>query len=317
MKKYQTRQSEDLVEHIELLPSQRRSRTTTKTKKATNSLVEFPESSSVEVFLEIPNSNILSNSSPPPNNSQPNFSIYINPLFVTTPIQTSITQNPPVFAMAVPRAHAFIPFNGGKPLNLSLHDPIPGATLKSLPSLISENHVTPIEHIRDVESLCVVHHITEENVALRLLETSLVEEMNTIKRAPQEKMTDFNYHFERTWNRIPTMVKPSPEHAFLYYLKDLNSDISIMIQSMGGVTLPTPYDISIRAEKNLIQAGKIAPRPPMSIFPDTVIDAFTSTSYRCNTCCSTTRFSKLCSKQCCRRLVKTTTDVTRDVYKEC
>ncbi|XP_059064494.1 uncharacterized protein LOC131856653 [Cryptomeria japonica] len=37
---------------------------------------------------------------------------------------------------------------------------------------------------------------------------------------------------------------------------------------MGGVTLPTAYDISIRVENSLIQVGKIAPRPPMPIFPD-------------------------------------------------
>lgn len=64
------------------------------------------------------------------------------------------------------------------------------------------------------------------------------------------------------------MVRPSPDHAFLYYLRALNSDIVVMIQSMGGVTLPTMFDIAIRAENNLIQADKISPRPPMSIFPD-------------------------------------------------
>lgn len=64
------------------------------------------------------------------------------------------------------------------------------------------------------------------------------------------------------------MVKPSPEHAFLYYLRALNSNIIVMIQSMGGVTLLADYDISIRAENNLMQDGKIAPRPPMPIFPD-------------------------------------------------
>lgn len=33
------------------------------------------------------------------------------------------------------------------------------------------------------------------------------------------------------------MVIPSPEHVFLYYLKAFNSDIVVMIQSMGGVSL--------------------------------------------------------------------------------
>ncbi|KAH9317847.1 hypothetical protein KI387_019616, partial [Taxus chinensis] len=38
--------------------------------------------------------------------------------------------------------------------------------------------------------------------------------------------------------------------------------------SMGGNTLPDAYDISIKAENNLIQAGKLAPRPSMPIWAD-------------------------------------------------
>lgn len=40
-----------------------------------------------------------------------------------------------------------------------------------------------------------------------------------------------------------------------------------MIQSMGGNTLPQAFDIAVRAENCLIQAGMIARRPPMPIFP--------------------------------------------------
>lgn len=97
---------------------------------------------------------------------------------------------------------------------------------------------------------------------------SLVEHLTTIKRAPQEYVMDFNFRFQRTWHRIPTTVRPSSYNDFLYYLRALNSDISIMIQSMGGTNLPIAYDLAIRAENSLIQAGKIAPRPPMPIFPE-------------------------------------------------
>ncbi|KAH9311994.1 hypothetical protein KI387_027029, partial [Taxus chinensis] len=37
--------------------------------------------------------------------------------------------------------------------------------------------------------------------------------------------------------------------------------------SMGGITIPMAYSIAIRAENCLIQAGKLAPRPPMPLFP--------------------------------------------------
>jgi hypothetical protein len=67
---------------------------------------------------------------------------------------------------------------------------------------------------------------------------------------------------------MPISVRPSADHAFLYFLRSLNSNISVMIQSMGGVLLPQAYDTAIRAENSLIQEGKIAPRPPMPIFPD-------------------------------------------------
>ena len=37
---------------------------------------------------------------------------------------------------------------------------------------------------------------------------------------------------------------------------------------MGGTTLPGAYDMAIRDENTLIQGGKIAPRPPMPLFPE-------------------------------------------------
>lgn len=40
-----------------------------------------------------------------------------------------------------------------------------------------------------------------------------------------------------------------------------------MIQSMGGTSLPQAFEIAVRAENCLIQAGMIARWPPMPIFP--------------------------------------------------
>ncbi|KAH9308533.1 hypothetical protein KI387_036444, partial [Taxus chinensis] len=48
----------------------------------------------------------------------------------------------------------------------------------------------------------------------------------------------------------------------------LNSNISMLIQSMGGTTILAAYSIAIRAENCLIQAGKLAPRPPMPFYPN-------------------------------------------------
>ncbi len=41
-----------------------------------------------------------------------------------------------------------------------------------------------------------------------------------------------------------------------------------MIQSMGGVLLPQAYSIATKAKNNLIQVGKISPRPLVPILLD-------------------------------------------------
>lgn len=184
---------------------------------------------------------------------------------------------------------------------------IPVAALKSIPYFTGETTTTPIEHIQDIADICSVHNITQDDVGVRLLATSLkgkalqwyrglssssihnwdgfgerlcnhfedksdhlslVEQLTAIKRTPHEFMGDFNFRFHKTWNRILALVKPSPNHAFLYYLRALNSDIVVMIQSMGRASLPGAYNIAIRAENCLIQARKITPRPPMPLFPE-------------------------------------------------
>lgn len=62
-----------------------------------------------------------------------------------------------------------MPFTNGSPLVIPVYHDIPNATMKSLPSFIGENQVTPVEHIKDVTALCAIHNITHEDIALRLL----------------------------------------------------------------------------------------------------------------------------------------------------
>jgi hypothetical protein len=96
----------------------------------------------------------------------------------------------------------------------------------------------------------------------------LLEKLTTIKRAPHECMTDFNYIFQKTWDRVPTSVKSTPGNAFLHYLRAFSSDIATTIQTMGGDTFPNSYDIAIKSENILIQGGKLSPRPPIPFFSD-------------------------------------------------
>lgn len=65
-----------------------------------------------------------------------------------------------------------MPSNQDSTLNLTQHDDIPLVVLNSLPFFTREDQTTPIEHIRGTFSLCGVHHITQENVAIKLLDAS-------------------------------------------------------------------------------------------------------------------------------------------------
>ena len=66
----------------------------------------------------------------------------------------------------------FVAFDAGSPLQIATHHDIPSAALKSLPYFTSENHVSAVEHIRDVATLCGLHQVTHEDVALKLLAAS-------------------------------------------------------------------------------------------------------------------------------------------------
>lgn len=85
---------------------------------------------------------------------------------------------------------------------------------------------------------------------------------------PHEFMTYFSYKIQKTWDRILVTVNPSLGNAFLHYIRDFNRDVATTLQTLGGDTILVVYDFSIRGENNLIQGGKLAPRPLMPLFLD-------------------------------------------------
>lgn len=52
-------------------------------------------------------------------------------------------------------------------------DGIPLNALKNIPYFIGNTVATQIEHIQDMANICFVHNITEDNVDVKLLATSL------------------------------------------------------------------------------------------------------------------------------------------------
>lgn len=205
----------------------------------------------------------------------------------------------------------FVTWNNRSPLipptPLVVWGPILVIALNVVPKFTGECHKTPKENLQDIASVCTVHGITKQHVALRLLiasfkgraldwfrslgpitiadwdqlgncffqrfsnkadKSSLMHQFITIKRAPQGALTKFNLRFLRTWQIIPLSACPPAHMAFIFYLKALNSDISVMIQSLGGNTLPQAFDIVVQSENNMIDVGKLAPRPIMLVFPE-------------------------------------------------
>lgn len=105
------------------------------------------------------------------------------------------------------------------------------SAMKDIPKFTRDGSTTPTKHLRDVVNVCLVHEITMQNVALRLLvvsfkgkaldwyqtlspntirtwdelgdsfyerfsndgdRSSLYYQLSIIRRAPQEALTDFN-----------------------------------------------------------------------------------------------------------------------------
>lgn len=176
--------------------------------------------------------------------------------------------NRPLFSMAIPRAHTFVTFNGGNPLVLAQKNDIPVVALKDILLFTGETFFTPDEHIQDVASIYMMFDVTKDNVARRLHASSfkgkslkwykglpsnsihnwdelgeklckyfedksdhlsLVVQLTTIKRAAHDFMGDFSYRFQKTQDRIPSLVKPSSNIFFLYFLRALNNHIVAMV----------------------------------------------------------------------------------------
>ena len=62
-------------------------------------------------------------------------------------------------------------FNVSNTLQIITHLDIPPVALKSL--LTSESYVLALEHTRDIATLCRLHQVQHEDVALKLLAASL------------------------------------------------------------------------------------------------------------------------------------------------
>lgn len=75
--------------------------------------------------------------------------------------------------MAIPTMQSFVTINGGNPLVLTQKKDIAITTFKVVSFFTRETPITPTEHIQDVENIYSIFYIIEDNVAVRLLASSL------------------------------------------------------------------------------------------------------------------------------------------------
>ena len=166
------------------------------------------------------------------------------------------------------RNQPFYTFNDSSPLLLAKRHDISYLLLKVSFFFTGETPTCPIEHIQEVSSICNIHNVIEDDVAIELLVAyfkgkalqwykilphnpikswdelggksckhvkdnsdpfSLLEQLTTLKRALHECMTIFNYRFQRTWDRILVAVRPTLGNDFLHYLRDFDNNITITL----------------------------------------------------------------------------------------
>ena len=91
------------------------------------------------------------------------------------------------------RNQPFSTFTRGIPLLLTQRHDIPVSTLKSLPFFTSETSIYPIEHIQEVSNVCNIHVVTKDNVAVRLLASSLKgKALQWYRGLPPNSITDWD-----------------------------------------------------------------------------------------------------------------------------
>ena len=91
------------------------------------------------------------------------------------------------------RSHAFTTFNGGSPLLLAQRHDILVSTFKSIPDFTGETSISPMEHIQDISNVYNIHGIIEDDVAIRILASSLKDkELQWYRGLPYNSITDWD-----------------------------------------------------------------------------------------------------------------------------
>jgi hypothetical protein len=84
----------------------------------------------------------------------------------------------------------------------------------------------------------------------------LLTQYNNLRRGPNESVHDFSSRFKKTYNAIPTDVKPPPGAAKLHYADAFSSEFTLLLRERRSVSLDDMIEDAIEVEVNLTTSNK-------------------------------------------------------------
>ena len=82
--------------------------------------------------------------------------------------------------------------------------------------------------------------------------TTLINDLSNLKYEPKKPLKDFNSHFNKLFNKIPTTSKPSDEVQNEWYISALPSNSSIFVDRAAKPTLAENMKDAIVVEKCIL-----------------------------------------------------------------
>jgi ribosome-associated translation inhibitor RaiA len=106
----------------------------------------------------------------------------------------------------------------------------------------------------------------------------LLTQYNNLRRNPNESVQDFSHRFKKTYDAIPTNVKPPPGVANLHYADAFNSEFTLLLRERRFVSLEDMMDDATEVEVNLSASHRNKQRHETKRVKDEEPQASTSSS---------------------------------------
>ena len=106
----------------------------------------------------------------------------------------------------------------------------------------------------------------------------LLTQYNNLRRNPNESVQDFSYKFKKTYDAIPTDVKPPPGAVELHYADAFSSEFTLFLRERRFVSLEDMMDDATEVEVNLSASHRNKQRHETKRVKDEEPQASTSSS---------------------------------------